>query len=73
MTIAYEILPTYGNLTFLLVYIILIFAIIGMEFFSKAWDESTIIGQIHTYKSVLKSWMTTFDISTNDDWYGVLR
>jgi hypothetical protein len=31
------------------------------------------LGQIHTYKSVVKAWITTFDISTSDDWYGVLR
>lgn len=31
------------------------------------------MGFIHTYHSVMKSWMSTFDISTNDDWYGVLR
>lgn len=34
MKIAAEIIPSYLNLTFLMVYIILIFAIIGMEFFS---------------------------------------
>ena len=44
-----------------------------MEFFSEYSDETTVLGQIHNYRSVLKSWMTTFDISTNDDWYGALR
>jgi hypothetical protein len=33
MDIASETVPSYLNLTFLMVYVILIFAIVGMEFF----------------------------------------
>jgi hypothetical protein len=41
MTIAKKTVTSYVNLTFLMFFVILIFAIIGMEFFAGRFDESS--------------------------------
>jgi hypothetical protein len=51
---------------------ILIYGLLGMAVYASHFDETTLLGHLHSYKDPLKSWMTVFNIMTNDDWYGVL-
>jgi hypothetical protein len=72
ISIANRTVPSYLTLVFLMFYVILIFAIVGMEFFINKFDESEQLGQKHSYQDVGKAWMTVFNVITNDDWYGIL-
>ncbi|CAD8075875.1 unnamed protein product [Paramecium primaurelia] len=62
----------YIYLTFLMFLMILIYGLLGMAVYASSFDETTLLGHLHSYKDPLKSWMTVFNIMTNDDWYGVL-
>ncbi|CAD8123254.1 unnamed protein product [Paramecium sonneborni] len=62
----------YIYLTFLMFLMILIYALLGMAVYASNFDETTLIGQLHPYSDPLKSWMTVFNIMTNN-WYCILR
>ncbi|CAK66104.1 unnamed protein product (macronuclear) [Paramecium tetraurelia] len=62
----------YIYLTFLMFLMILIYGLLGMAVYASSFDETQLLGHLHSYKDPLKSWMTVFNIMTNDDWYGVL-
>lgn len=51
---------------------ILIYGLLGMAVYAEQFNETTLLGHLHTYHDPLKSWMTVFNIMTNDDWYGIL-
>ncbi|CAD8110423.1 unnamed protein product [Paramecium primaurelia] len=62
----------YIYLTFFMFLMILIYGLLGMAIYASSFDETTQLGHLHSYKDPLKSWMSVFNIMTNDDWYGVL-
>ncbi|CAD8123231.1 unnamed protein product [Paramecium sonneborni] len=61
----------YIYLTFLMFIVIFLYALVGMEVYAGRFDQNDVLGQLHSYDNVLKSFMTVFNIMTNDDWYGV--
>ena len=64
---------TYINLFIIVIANILVFSLIGQQLFSNRFDSSTERGQLHSFDSFFKSFLTIFNILTNDDWYGVLE
>ena len=62
---------TYLNLFILVIINILVFTLIGQQLFSNKFDPYTEQGQLHSFDSFFKSFITIFNILTNDDWYGV--
>ncbi|CAK80287.1 unnamed protein product (macronuclear) [Paramecium tetraurelia] len=73
MRIAKITFKKYLSLMFLMLSIILIFSILGMQFFIENFQENESLSQLHSFKSFAKSWMTIFNISTNDDAVGMLK
>ncbi|CAD8075491.1 unnamed protein product [Paramecium primaurelia] len=73
MRIAKITFKKYLSLMFLMLSIILIFSILGMQFFIENFQENQSLSQLHSFKSFAKSWMTIFKISTNDDAIGMLK
>ncbi|CAD8081899.1 unnamed protein product [Paramecium sonneborni] len=73
MRIARITFKKYLSLMFLMLSIILIFSILGMQFFIENFKENESLSQLHSFKSFAKSWMTIFNISTNDDAVGMLK
>ncbi|CAK82706.1 unnamed protein product (macronuclear) [Paramecium tetraurelia] len=69
--IASKTFKQYIYLTFLMFIVIFLYALVGMEVYAGRFDQSDVLGQLHSYNNVLKSFMTVFNIMTNDDWYGV--
>ncbi|CAD8125822.1 unnamed protein product [Paramecium sonneborni] len=69
--IASKTFKSYIYLTFLMFVVIFIYALVGMEVYAGEFDQNDVLGQLHSYDNVLKSFMTVFNIMTNDDWYGV--
>ncbi|CAD8196993.1 unnamed protein product [Paramecium pentaurelia] len=61
----------YIYLAFLMFLVIFMYALIGMEMFVGKFDQLDSLGQLHSYENIFKSFMTIFNIMTNDDWYGV--
>ncbi|CAD8198931.1 unnamed protein product [Paramecium pentaurelia] len=61
----------YIYLTFLMFLVIFMYALTGMEMFVGKFDQNDSLGQLHSYENIFKSFMTIFNIMTNDDWYGV--
>lgn len=74
MIIAEETLPSYINLTILMFTLILIYALIGMEFFRRTYDTiHNEKGQLKSFETIPQAWITVFDISTNDDWFTLME
>ncbi|CAD8209125.1 unnamed protein product [Paramecium pentaurelia] len=69
--IASKTFKSYIYLTFLMFIVIFLYALVGMEVYAGEFDQNDVLGQLHSYDNVLKSFMTVFNIMTNDDWYGV--
>ncbi|CAD8120846.1 unnamed protein product [Paramecium sonneborni] len=61
----------YIYLAFLMFLVIFMYALTGMEMFVGKFDQNDSLGQLHSYENIFKSFMTIFNIMTNDDWYGV--
>lgn len=73
ITIAEQTLSSYLNLTFLMFVLILIYALVGMEVFQRKYDtQEDELGMLHSFDDPVRAWVSVFDISTNDDWYGLL-
>lgn len=70
--IALKTYRSYIYLTFLMFFAILTFGLIGMELYAGKFDQSTVLGQLHSYDDPFRAWVTVFNIMCNDDWYGVL-
>ncbi|CAD8082710.1 unnamed protein product [Paramecium primaurelia] len=73
MKIAQLTMKSYINITFLMFYVIFMYAIMGLQFFVNKFDESQRLAQLHSFNSIGKSWMTVFNIITNDDAVGMLK
>ncbi|CAD8208793.1 unnamed protein product [Paramecium pentaurelia] len=69
--IASKTFKSYIYLTFLMFVVIFLYALVGMEVYAGEFDQNDLLGQLHSYDNILKSFMTVFNIMTNDDWYGV--
>ena len=52
---------------------ITVYAFLGMELFAHKFDQSTEEGQLHSFDDPAKAWLTVFDVSTTDDWYGLFQ
>ncbi|CAD8187083.1 unnamed protein product [Paramecium octaurelia] len=61
----------YIYLAFLMFLVIFMYALTGMEMYVGKFDQNDTLGQLHSYENIFKSFMTIFNIMTNDDWYGV--
>ncbi|CAD8094810.1 unnamed protein product [Paramecium sonneborni] len=73
MKIAQLTMKSYINITFLMFYVIFMYAIMGLQFFVNKFDESQRLAQLHSFNSIGKSWMTVFNTITNDDAVGMLK
>ncbi|CAD8111377.1 unnamed protein product [Paramecium primaurelia] len=69
--IAQKTFEQYIYLTFLMFLVIFMYALIGMEMYAGMFDQQDTLGQLHSFDNIIKSFMTIFNIMTNDDWYGV--
>ncbi|CAK68274.1 unnamed protein product (macronuclear) [Paramecium tetraurelia] len=69
--IAQKTFEQYIYLTFLMFLVIFMYALIGMEMYAGMFDQNDTLGQLHSFDNIIKSFMTIFNIMTNDDWYGV--
>ncbi|CAD8125783.1 unnamed protein product [Paramecium sonneborni] len=69
--IAQKTFKQYIYLTFLMFLVIFMYALIGMEMYAGVFDQNDTLGQLHSFDNIVKSFMTIFNIMTNDDWYGV--
>jgi hypothetical protein len=71
MVIAYRTLPQYITLTLLMFFVILNFALLGVQIFGDHWSTNFQKGQLHSFGDAAKAWVSVFDISTQDNWYSV--
>ncbi|CAD8075871.1 unnamed protein product [Paramecium primaurelia] len=69
--IASKTFESYIYLTVLMLMVIFMYALIGMEMYAGQFNQLETLGQLHSFDNILKSFMTIFNIMTNDDWYGV--
>lgn len=71
-SIAAETYTSYLSLVFLLFWVILIYALIGMGLYAGKFDQNDFEGMLHSFDSIVKAWMVIFNIMTND-WYATFR
>lgn len=56
----------------LLFFLIFNYALLGMQIFGGKFPTNDPTGLLHSFSNALTSWVSVFDVSTNDDWYGLL-
>lgn len=64
--------PSFINLIILMLFVIMIFALLGMNIFKDKFPINTENGLLHSFLNVPKSFMAVFDRATGDDWYGLI-
>jgi hypothetical protein len=72
MNIAERTLPSYLSLVVLMFIMIMVYALFAVEIFGGKFDQEDAEGQLHNFNDPIKSWISVFNIATNDEWYAVL-
>ncbi|KAM3138242.1 Sodium channel protein type 4 subunit alpha [Paramecium bursaria] len=72
-SIAQQTYKQYIYLGYLLLTVILTYALMGLEIFSHKFDEYGHVGQLNSFDDPFKAWLTVFNIMSHGDWYGILK
>ncbi|CAK58588.1 unnamed protein product (macronuclear) [Paramecium tetraurelia] len=68
--ISYQTFPNYAVMALLLLFLMLNYAIFSLQIFDfPEFDE---LKMYHYFGNIYQSWIAVYDISTGDDWYGVV-
>ncbi|CAD8187842.1 unnamed protein product [Paramecium octaurelia] len=70
MVISYQTFPNYAMMTLLLFFLILNYAVFSLQIFN--FPDSGELALFHYFGNIYQSWIAVYDISTSDDWYGVV-
>ncbi|CAD8056227.1 unnamed protein product [Paramecium sonneborni] len=70
MMISYQTFPNYVVMALLLFFLILNYAIFSLQIFD--FPETAELKMYHYFGNIYQSWIAVYDISTGDDWYGVV-
>ncbi|CAD8059210.1 unnamed protein product [Paramecium sonneborni] len=70
MMISYQTFPNYAVMALLLFFLILNYAIFSLQIFD--FPETAELKMYHYFGNIYQSWIAVYDISTGDDWYGVV-
>ncbi|CAD8144325.1 unnamed protein product [Paramecium octaurelia] len=70
MMISYQTFPNYAVMALLLFFLILNYAIFSLQIFN--FPEFAELKMYHYFGNIYQSWIAVYDISTGDDWYGVV-
>ncbi|CAD8190379.1 unnamed protein product [Paramecium pentaurelia] len=70
MMISYQTFPNYAVMTLLLFFLILNYAVFSLQIFN--FPNSGELALFHYFGNIYQSWIAVYDISTSDDWYGVV-
>lgn len=72
ISIAYKTLSSYINLTVLFFFLITTYAVFALQLFKGKWREYNPTSELNSFRDIFSSWVSVFNISTNDDWVGVM-
>ncbi|CAD8144212.1 unnamed protein product [Paramecium pentaurelia] len=70
MMISYQTFPNYAVMALLLFFLILNYAIFSLQIFD--FPDTAELKMYHYFGNIYQSWIAVYDISTGDDWYGVV-
>ncbi|KAM3140245.1 Sodium channel protein type 4 subunit alpha [Paramecium bursaria] len=71
-TISLKAFPSFFNLIILMVFVILVFALLGMDLFKDQFPEDIELSQQTAFDNLPKAFMVVFARSTMEDWYGLV-